>query len=29
MLKAGIPGWVAIPAALAAGTALGLINGLP
>jgi ribose transport system permease protein len=28
MLKAGIPGWIAIPAALAAGTALGLINGL-
>jgi ribose transport system permease protein len=28
MLKAGTPAWVAIPAALAAGTALGFINGL-
>ena len=28
MLKAGTPAWIAIPAALAAGTALGLINGL-
>jgi ribose transport system permease protein len=28
MLKAGTPAWIAIPAALAAGTALGTINGL-
>src|SRR5712691_6264441 len=28
ILKAGAPAWAAIPAALAAGTALGLINGL-
>ncbi len=28
MLKAGAPAWVAIPAALAAGTFLGFINGL-
>src|SRR5260370_36704074 len=28
MLKAGTPAWVAIPAALAAGTSLGFINGL-
>jgi len=28
MLKAGAPAWVAIPAALAAGTSLGFINGL-
>src|SRR5260370_40823411 len=28
MLKAGTPAWVAIPAALAAGTSLGLIVGL-
>lgn len=27
-LKAGMPAWIAIPAALGAGTALGLINGL-
>jgi len=28
MLKAGAPVWIAIPAALAAGTGLGLVNGL-
>src|SRR5437660_1356762 len=28
ILKAGAPAWVAIPAALAAGTVLGLVNGL-
>jgi ribose transport system permease protein len=28
MLKAGVPAWIAIPAALAAGTALGMTNGL-
>ncbi len=28
MLKAGVPGWLALPAALGAGAGLGLINGL-
>jgi len=28
MLKAGMPPWLAVPAALAAGTALGLVNGV-
>src|SRR5712691_5003557 len=28
MLKAGTPSWLALPAALAAGTVLGLINGV-
>src|SRR5260370_37257133 len=28
MVRAGPPAWVAIPAALAAGTSLGFINGL-
>ncbi len=28
MLKAGTPSWLALPAALAAGTVLGLINGI-
>src|SRR5712692_6398703 len=28
MLKTGMPPWLALPAALAAGTALGLVNGI-